>query len=300
MLACGLDVRITFNIILTILSAAVAIVFTFAAFSTSYASQSESSLPGLLFPNWGKSIRAAFMSFRGPNTLRDPEAGHNQSESADEERRPILSNTSDRGDDGEENDEIARAVDGPEWQRPSDELHRTSTDSSDVFVGPPALSSNTTPFPQDESTPRNHHPVLSHSALPSPGIDHDISSSSRTSEESTPLTTDSSDESLFASRRLSSSSHNTQLSGTTLSTRSWSAPLHAGLSREARMRIKAHARDRPAPHFGWRYWMKAYYSSITLFLAVRAAIWGLAIVFMHYCGQSDFVSATHFTDIGVE
>lgn len=70
-----------------------------------------------------------------------------------------------------------------------------------------------------------------------------------------------------------------------LSSRSWSEPLHAGLSREARLRIKAQARDKPVPKFGWRYWFKTYYQSITFLVSVRAAIWGLAIVFMHYCGM---------------
>ncbi|OBZ68582.1 hypothetical protein A0H81_11499 [Grifola frondosa] len=51
------------------------------------------------------------------------------------------------------------------------------------------------------------------------------------------------------------------------------------------MRIKAQARERPAPEFGWQYWVRAHYETISVFLTVRAAIWGIAIAFTHYCGM---------------
>lgn len=108
----------------------------------------------------------------------------------------------------------------------------------------------------------------------------------RSSEESTPLTTSSSDDSTNPEQRGPHSA--TSGSGTltsSLSSRSWSEPLHAGLSREARLRIKAQARDKPVPKFGWRYWLKTYWASMSLLVSVRAAIWGVAIVFMHYCGM---------------
>ena len=76
------------------------------------------------------------------------------------------------------------------------------------------------------------------------------------------------------------------MSATTLESASWGESLHVGLSRETRMRIKAQTRDRPMPQFGWRYWLKAHYKTITPMVAARAAIWALAIVFMHYCGMS--------------
>ena len=60
--------------------------------------------------------------------------------------------------------------------------------------------------------------------------------------------------------------------------------MRVGLSREARMRIKARAQDRPAPVFGWGYWVRAQWRTVTVLLVVRAAVWGLALVMMHYCG----------------
>ena len=55
------------------------------------------------------------------------------------------------------------------------------------------------------------------------------------------------------------------------------------------MRIKARAHDRPAPVFGWGYWVRAQWRTVTALLVVRAAVWGLALVMMHYCGESLFI-----------
>ncbi|KIP04325.1 hypothetical protein PHLGIDRAFT_25656 [Phlebiopsis gigantea 11061_1 CR5-6] len=224
MLACGLDVRITFDKPLTVLSAVVAILFTYAVFSSGYASEAiENSLVAVT--QWAKSLRASLRSSLYGHPSNDPEAGYipvaSSDHGAEEDRRPIRASTSDRGDEEDEEDERGFRAAGAE----------------------------------------EHDP------------------------DSTPLTATDSDDSGNTARRNSNDSNDQSLSSNTLSTRSWSDPLHAGLSRETRIRIKAQARDKPVPEFGWRYYMKTYYSSVTLVVALRAAIWGLAIVFMHYCGM---------------
>ncbi|KAJ3557463.1 hypothetical protein NM688_g1459 [Phlebia brevispora] len=285
MLACSLDVRINFNIPLTILSAAVAVLFTFAAFTSAYTSDSlENSLPAVKSSYLGRNITSAFQSLRKTGLLHDPETGHPHAGSREEERRPILASTSDRGTDNEEEEEEGAARDQhtPGWQEEPQQraglLHRTSTDSHTLV---PELR------PVDYATSSGHweyrtgdeYPSRSHLPHSSAG-GQPMDPSPRTSDDSS-LTP--SDDSTFGTGRPSTASQNNSFS--TLSARSWSEPLHAGLSRETRMRIKAQARDRPIPKFGWTYWLKTYYSSITILVAVRAAIWGLAIVFMHYCGM---------------
>ena len=47
------------------------------------------------------------------------------------------------------------------------------------------------------------------------------------------------------------------------------------------------------PEFGWRYWAKVHYKSVSVFLFVRAMIWAAAIVFMHYCGMCMLMHDTH-------
>ena len=323
MLACGLDVRITFDIPLTILSAAVAVVFTFAAFSTTDQPLpvSENTAIASTLSTWGSTLRDAYHAMRRRG-VRDEEAAHHTTHCSGEEQRPILASTSDRGDEDDEDDEVNRDEHNPGMQRssidPSGSQHRSSTDSAGYgfYFSPPLTHPARGVASLKETSRSNAHSSRhgksssgrhgssaesaraeassssDHHAIKSPPlVQSDVQEgppSTRTSEESTPLTTDSSDDSLFSASRPSTSSHNRSIS-TTLSTLSWSEPLHAGLSREARLRIKAQARDKPVPQFGWRYWLKAYYSSISLFVILRAAIWGMAIVFMHYCGQSSIL-----------
>ena len=288
MLACGLDVKITFNIPLTVLSAVVAIIFTFAAFSTGYASECiGTALPATAL-SLGKSLRAAFQTLRRPSDLRDPETGGLPGDDIPDERMPILGHASDHGDEDEDDEEGQRNEHDPEWRHRSQYQNGLlSHDSAESGVLGYSASSpaHAVHFPPQDNIARRHHIEFPTPPLPpSTQRDPQEPSSSRTSEDSTPLTTDSSDDSVFGTRRMSTSSSSQTLSGTTLSTRSWSEPLHAGLSRETRLRIRAQARDKPVPKFGWRYWVNAYWKSITLFVGFRAAIWGLAIVFMHYCG----------------
>lgn len=323
MLACGLDVRITFDIPLTILSAIVAVVFTFAAFMTGQASDTIGrSAPPNMRLGWSRRFKSMFDPLRRRNVPSDPEAGPSTEFSA-EERIPILSSTSDQGDEDEEDDDVHRSDNNPEWQRPShaepQPEARSSSDSvalgadaatPSIEIGPQLQAYNTLLDDPQANMASNGDDIQHHSPNRFRGLSYVFSffarnrnrttspvvtrsvhanqnqglSSGRTSEESTPL--DSSDDSTVSARRQSVSSSHGQSSSGTLSSTSWSEPLHAGLSREARIRIKAQARDRPIPKFGWKYWLKAYYASMTVYAVVRAAIWGLAIVFMHYCGKS--------------
>ena len=106
MLACGLDVRITFDKTLTVVSAVVAILFTFAAFSSGYATEAiENSQPIVSLVKWGKSLRSSIQSSLHGHPAIDPEAGYLPvagSDHGDEERLPILVSTSDQGYDDDE------------------------------------------------------------------------------------------------------------------------------------------------------------------------------------------------------
>lgn len=286
MLACSLDVRITFNIPLTILSAVVAVTFTFAAFSTGDTSKtSENSTAPAALASLGRSLRIVLRALRRRVVTDDLEAGRR-----DHERRPMLSGDSDRADEEEDEDEAAperprMAEEDSDWQQRRGNLpHRVSTDSTTLVNRPtsPVQASdrngNPTRKDVDGQHPRRQRsppPPFSEPGQPEP-------TSSRTSEDSS--LTPSSEDSTFIPHRDSTSASSSGSGVSTLTSRSWSEPLHAGLSREARLRIKAQARDRPVPKFGWRYWFKAYWDSVTFYVMLRAAVWGLAIVFMHYCG----------------
>ncbi len=299
MLACGLDVQITLDIPLTIVSAVVAILFTFAAFSSGYASEAiENSGVAVILSKWSKSIQSVLrLCFCGRH-VDDLEAGSlpiAASEAEANERRPMLASFSDHGGHNADEEEEQTGHNSRPWDRQdTDEPPPLSTESESAAIPPlpptPPLRSSG-PLSSPKGQVRTLRTVLPSQAREGPNR----TSSGRTSEESasTPLNEDSSEESAsLAARRLSASSHNVSLSDTTLSSHSWSEPLHAGLSREARIRIKAQSRDRPVPEFGWKYWLKAYYKSITFLVAVRATIWGIAIVFMHYCGESIIFTPT--------
>jgi NO-binding membrane sensor protein with MHYT domain len=303
MLACGLDVRITFDKMLTVVSAVVAILFTFAAFCSGYATEAiENSQAVVTWLKWIRSARQSIRAWFYGHPVADPEVGYIPvagSDHGDNDRRTVLASTSGHGDDdGEEDEEHPQGeqhVDEedpverpsrPTWDRthtlPVLGTHRFSDDSGETILSPsfepsprPLQNPLSRLFGRSSSRPRMEHVVPPETAT------------ARSSEESTPLTTSSSDDSNEQPQR----SSNSESSGSgdtltsTLSSRSWSEPLHAGLSREARLRIKAQARDKPMPKFGWKYWLKTYWSSVSVLVGVRAAIWGLAIVFMHYCGM---------------
>ncbi|KAI0348204.1 hypothetical protein BDW22DRAFT_64594 [Trametopsis cervina] len=305
MLACGLDVQITYNIPSTIFSAVIAIMFTFAAFTTADVSEALRHSPFIVRMSKGLSSFysvAHSMAF-GKGQDDDIESGRRPRTPSitDEERRPMLASTSDQGDndDEDEDEEHARntydnAQDGPLSHGPGRNAafpahqlngHPHGHHHRDVQEPLQGTFSMLSLFGATLRAPLN---MLFGSRAPTAPDLPEIANtaSARTSEDSTPLTTDSSDDTTSLTRGASESSeHSISTLPTTASSHSWSDPLHAGLSREARLRIKAQARDKPVPTFGWRYWLKQYYSTINILVFVRAAIWGSAIVFMHYCGM---------------
>ncbi|KAI0095070.1 hypothetical protein BDY19DRAFT_902099 [Irpex rosettiformis] len=289
------DVKITYDIPLTILSVIVAIVFAFAAFTTAYISDVLQKKP--LFRRllkWKRSystLRSVLFTYSPGVDVESGRRSH-ASSGASEERHPMLISSSDSSD----NDEYEYREENEGGPHPA----RGHTPLGPIRTGSAEEAQNT----------EDDHPTLvppsqgllfsdvlwaplrlfSCSCLLLPSSDNHNAAiaptSAWTSEDSTPVTTNSSDDSTFTIQRFPSSS--AQSAATTpmsLLARPWNDPLHAGLSRETRLRIKAHVRDKPMPKFGWKYWLKRYYSSISLLVFVRAGIWGLAIVFMHYCGR---------------
>lgn len=275
MLACRLDVEVRFNISLTILSAFVAVVFTFVALASPYASEAiENSTPIRALSKWNSEIRAGTSRFLSGRRSNDLEAGYVPLPTAsDPEDRASLALASEANDD----DDLGGSSDEEEADGavPSDRPHTSASTSGS---GPsrlpegqrrPSFSISDNPHRTGGSPARSPRHRLLQRAL---------ASNTRASTPSSSSTTTSSTE---------ESSFMRNLSGTTLatsSTSSWGEPLRAGLSREARLRIKARAKERPPPVFDWRYWAKMHYQSVTVFLFIRAVIWALAIVFMHYCG----------------
>ncbi|KAI0328440.1 hypothetical protein GY45DRAFT_1347180 [Cubamyces sp. BRFM 1775] len=274
MLACRLDVAIRFNIPLTILSAVVAVGFTFAALASPYAMEAiENSTSIRTLSKWNQGIYASVSNLVAGRTSDDLEAAYTPLRTSAEDRMSETAEESMMLDDedyegsSEDDDRIVdeeQPVDFASGSGPS-RLPLQHRRASFSIEGASRVSSKS---PAQSATRRMFQRVLSPDAA-------------RPSALSTPSST-STDTSTS-----SESSFTRNLSGTTLATSSstWSEPHRSGLSRETRLRIKAQAKDRPVPDFGWRYWLKAHYKSITVFLCVRAAIWAAAIVFMHYCGM---------------
>ncbi|KAI0829110.1 hypothetical protein BC628DRAFT_1315894 [Trametes gibbosa] len=271
MLACRLDVEVRFNISLTILSAVVAVAFTFAALASPYASEAiESSAPIRTLSRWNHDVCTGIISLVCRRPLHDLEAVYD----------PLASDEQEQALDEEDSD-----VNSDEGEADSGDPQAPPMDERQLYFAPESGSSHS---PRQESRPSCSTRRATSKPSHSPGRRsslsryHSSASAPRASNDSTPssssTTTTSSSESSFTRN----------LSGTTLvtsSSGSWCEPLHPGLSRETRLRIKARARDRPLPNFDWRYWIRAHYQSITVFLCVRASIWAVAIVFMHYCGM---------------
>lgn len=286
MLACNLDVKITFDKSLTVLSAAVAVLFTFAAFCSGYATEAiENSPPVLAIAKFVESLREAFRSILHGRPQPDLEsAGYTrvaESENGDDEDPESTSNGTSRREE-EEDEEEERAQRGlrfPDGTQRSAWPGRHDYDPIEGHEGQVrAPTTESVHFPSNSSTTLRS---VRHSSPPPPKRhSSETTDSGRASEDTSPLTTSSDEDSTFAPNP----SHRGRF-GPQLATRTWSDPLHAGLSREARLRIKARTRDKPVPEFGWKYWLKRHYSSISLLVIMRAAIWGVAIVFMHYCGM---------------
>ncbi|CCL98839.1 uncharacterized protein FIBRA_00844 [Fibroporia radiculosa] len=313
MLACHLDIHIGFDFYLTILSAVVAVGFTFAAFSSPYISDAIGDSRFLhAISHLFRAIRRCIFSCC---PKRDLEAGYEAlGQGGEDDRRS--STSQDPEPQGEEQIDY-QGIDDDEREA---SLERTSLESVSVTELPeraPAPASIPQPLPVQTPVPpptrgRPHGPAytrrISSGSRKSQGHSTTLKSPPLVRQRSLPrvrrLSTESGSNSpSTASSSLSSSDSSSRhrqrgsgnsLSGTTLasgttesssSLSSWGESLHVGLSRETRLRIKARARERPLPTFGWRYWMKAHWQTITALVVVRAAVWGLALVMMHYCGM---------------
>lgn len=290
MIACGLDVRITFNIPLTGFSAFVAVIFTFAAFSSAYISDAvENSRMVLVWCRAWRELRSRVFSCSRNPRGGDVEAGgympiSSTSDAGDEtltEVRSQGSRISVEDDESEVDDTIARPQVPTRSRTPSFsgvQLHNPPPDL------PTAEASTSTPIsfpPLPQQMARN--PTRLCPSIPSPRGTPSPNNGSLDSLSNT----DSGSEQIFAShsRPNSQGSHSNSLSSTITTSSNTYEPLHAGLSREARMRIKAQATDRPLPKFGWRYWVRQHYKAISFLMFIRASVWALAIVFMHYSGE---------------
>lgn len=241
MLACHLDIRVRFNIPLTILSAVVAVAFTFAAFWTAYFSETiENPHVTLLVSQASKAIRACIYS-RCPE--RDPEGAYEalQQESEGHHDDPCLRTSQDWL---EEEWDVGENMEHGPCQPSRTPLQRLSRDEHDT--------SSTTSSSSTRSDLSGH-------------MQQHVASGSRSTFSGTTLASTAS------------------VSGTRHP--SWDESLHVGLSRETRLRLKAQAQERPPPTFGWRYWAKTHWKTVTGLLALRAAVWGMALVLMHYCGM---------------
>lgn len=298
MLACGLDVKVDFDIPLTIFSALVAVAFTFAALSSAYVSDSiENSIPMLTMARWGEFLKSKMHSMFIAKQNQDIEAAG----------YVPISGVSDDGDDVQP---AESAHDGDDEDRDGDAENMSFFDedsrgrpatasfsaeaSSHSGVGTPVQTSSGGDSRQGGDAHNLQTaidlPSASGSAVPPAQMSQPIHgqpqhNTSNTSSDSLSTDDSSSQDTLTRIRSNSTNSHSLSLSSTTVSSNSWNEPLHAGLSRETRLRIKAHARDRPVPNFGWGYWLKAHYNTITVLVVIRAAIWAFATVLMHYSGR---------------
>ncbi|KAI0370135.1 hypothetical protein BV20DRAFT_944733 [Pilatotrama ljubarskyi] len=288
MLACRLDVEIRFDIPLTILSAVVAVAFTFAALASPYATEAiENSAPVRTLSRWNRDIFATVSHLVAGRSSDDLEAAYAPIRTTDPDDHvgsPLLRRAYvDEADlEGSSDDEDAGRH-GVSSDRPYLTDIRPDGLISPAEAVNPIGPSSSQAAPVSERTSSSHKSParspararLLHRALAPSAV-------SRASEDSTPSS------STTTTSSSSGSSFTRNLSGTTLensSSSSWGEALHSGLSRETRLRIKARAKERPLPEFGWGYWLKRHYKSITVLLCVRAAIWAAAIVFMHYCGM---------------
>ncbi|KAH9854498.1 hypothetical protein C2E23DRAFT_726454 [Lenzites betulinus] len=285
MLACRLDVEVRFNIYLTILSAAVAVAFTFAALASPYASEAiENSPPIRTISRWNHDIYTNITNIISSRPSHDLEAAYAPLNTTDQDETAPSSHvrrtTVDEEDLDLSSDEDAADADDTPAETDERQLYSTPGSGSSYF---PTQRRRPSFSRAKDGTNPSHSPGRRSSSSRQSLLRRVLSSGTpRASNDSTPssssTTTTSSSESSFTRN----------LSGTTLATSSsssWSEPLHPGLSRETRLRIKARAKERPLPDFNWRYWIRAHYKSITVFLCVRASIWAAAIVFMHYCGM---------------
>ncbi|CDO68498.1 hypothetical protein BN946_scf184499.g23 [Trametes cinnabarina] len=266
MLACRLDVNVRFNIPLTILSAMVAVLFTFAALASPYAMEAiENSTSMRTLSKWNQGFFASVSHLVTGRSSHDLEAGYTPLQTAAPEDHGDDSTTTSMLDDEDienrsSDDEAERTTTRPPA---AEELHRSTTPRAALSRLTSIHRRFSLSSARDRRSPTNspvrpaNHPLQR--ALSSSGVPLRTHASQESTPRSSSTETTSSSESSFT-RNLS------------------------GLSRETRARIKAQAKERPVPEFGWRYWLQVHYRSITVSLCIRAAVWAAAIVFMHYCG----------------
>ncbi len=273
--ACRFDVQITFSIPFIILSAVVAVVFTFAIFFSEHTSKpkpEEHSLSTVTISKWSRSIQSVLRLPSFGRHAGDPEAASlpvTVSDIGANERSPLLASDND-------NETIHRSIE-LEVQS-ANELLRSPTESeataiSDLgHIGPWVYTPPAT-TPQD-------HPERRY---PSRDPTESVSSSVTYQETASTLVVRNSsvEPSTLARRSLASSSPIVSISDTTLPSRSWSERVALGNG----ARIKVDMQDSPVLDLGWRYWLRTYYAQITSMMVARATIWGLAIVFVHYCSE---------------
>ncbi|RPD54486.1 hypothetical protein L227DRAFT_616135 [Lentinus tigrinus ALCF2SS1-6] len=120
MLACRLDVDVRFDVFLTILSAVIAVFFTFAALASPYASEAiDNSTPMRTLSRWNSEVCSGLVSFFMPKKPHDPEVGYAPLQTSDPDERTTMSggddlpeednNSEGSSDEGEVNDAAARA-----------------------------------------------------------------------------------------------------------------------------------------------------------------------------------------------
>lgn len=321
MLACRLDVQIGFDPNLTALSAIVAVVFTFAAFASPYVSESiEHSKFAQAIAVFFRTLRRWIFSCCPE---RDVEAGYEQLSAEEDERRSRASQDTDF--QREDNDEDEQDVDPysddplgfPARRRPNSGAFYEPeiAPHAPIYAEPPPIAGAVAPdvaqrellpqrgrlrgpvnmgrsstHPEARSTTLKSPPLVRQRSLPRPTRSRISSESPGRDIPSTPPSSGSSSDSLALPRPRANSGTGSALSGTTAtgstsgSSGGW-GDVRVGLSREARMRIRARAQDKPAPVFGWGYWLDAQWRTVTMLVVVRAAVWGLALVMMHYCGE---------------
>ncbi|KAH9912152.1 uncharacterized protein BXZ73DRAFT_82448 [Epithele typhae] len=292
MLACRLDVNVTFNIPWTIFSAFIAVIFTFAALSSPYASEAiENSVPIVWISRINHRFCLRLARVFAFGRTHEHEHGYAPLDT-DDRTQPVL----------------PVVADSP-FADENDEEHTSSGSSEDHDEDLEALrgTANDAPIPRHHPGTQQHtngssapapHPLTPPRRLSTTSPHHDKGVSTSTTATST-LHPDSRRESIDSSPDSTSTSnsdgsismsftHDATLTSTTTSSssvNSWNEPLRHVLSREARLRIRARAKERPIPHFGFRYWCSKYWNSVNPFLFIRAAVWAAAIVFMHYSGM---------------
>ncbi|KAH9946934.1 histidine kinase [Amylocystis lapponica] len=259
MLACRLDVTITFDGFLTVLSVLLAIFFTFAAFSCTYTTEAIE----LGFSNRSHSVRTSSSSSHRPSAL-DPEVGYETPNRIHrDEGRPKLSQVTGDGD-----------VNG--YGRREDDVRETAMEQSALLGRDHRRTPSPENIPSVEPAPRGRLRTSTFS----------LPSRARSMMFSTPkVSPEASSTDLNSNSRVVSTSDTSgHPSGVSLTPSSpWS--LRVEMNQATRTSINPSV-DKRAPHgHGWCGWVQGYYKTLTLLVTARAAICSIALALMHHCGM---------------